>query len=148
MSTHPNYELLKQAYAIIDSIPETAIAFGKPQTKHGATPAGGAVCSPEGWLGLHSAFNKLGLTVSADGNELFLNGKPVSGTSPALIMARIFGLPPDQAAQLFGERDVFTGGDDSGLSDKRLWQRRMRDYLQQQGEFSEPPESGMAPKRR
>jgi hypothetical protein len=83
MSTYPNYELLRQAYAIIESIPETAIAFGEPQTKHGATPAGG---------------------------------------------------------------DVFTGGDDSGLSDKRLWQRRMRDYLQRKGEFVEPPESGAPPK--
>jgi hypothetical protein len=146
MSTYPNYALLRQAYAIIESIPETAIAFGKPQTKHGATPAGGAVCSPEGWLALRSAFNKLGLTISADGSELFRNGKAVSGTSPALIMAGIFGLAPDEAAQLFGERDVFTGGDDSGLSDKRLWQRRMRDYLQRKGEFVEPPESGAPPK--
>lgn len=61
-------------------------------------------------------------------------------------MAGIFGLAPDEAAQLFGERDVFTGGDDSGLSDKRLWQRRMRDYLQQKGEIVEPPQNGAPPK--
>lgn len=134
MLPEPDYALLRQAYTIIDTIPETAIAFGTPQRKHGATPAGGMVCSPEGWLALHPAFNQLGLTVSAEGNALCINGEPVTDISPALTIGSVLGLPADEAAQLFGDRDVFTGGDDSGLSDKTLWLTRMREYLQLKGQ--------------
>lgn len=134
METKPNYELLKQAYAIIDGIPETAIALGAIQTKEGATLAKGTVCSPEGWLALHPAFNDLGLTMSADGKELRFNGEASSSSSTA--MAKVFGLPPAEAEQLFGDRRMFTAGDDSGLSDKRLWQRSIREYLQREGQLA------------
>lgn len=137
METNPNYELLKQAYAIIDGIPETAIAFGSPRTKEGATLAEGTVCSPEGWLALHPTFNALGLTMSADGKELRFNGEADSDSPAALSMAKAFGLPPEEAKQLFGDRRMFTAGDDSGLSDKRLWQRRIREYLQGKGQLGD-----------
>jgi hypothetical protein len=142
----PNYQLLKQAYAIIDGIPETAIAFGRPRAKEGAAPAGVTVCSPEGWLALHPAFNQRGLSVSPEGDQLYLYGEPVPGTGAALIVGSVFELPAHEAAQLFGDRDVFTGGDDSGLSDKSLWQRRLREYLRQKGQIDETPESGSPPK--
>lgn len=135
METNPNYELLKQAYAIIDGIPETAIAFGSPRTKEGATLAEGTVCSPEGWLALHPTFNALGLAMSADGKELRFHGEADPNGSAASSMAKAFGLPLEDAAQLFGDRQMFTAGDDSGLSDKRLWQRRIREYLQGKGQL-------------
>jgi hypothetical protein len=135
METNPNYELLKQAYAIIDGIPETAIALGSIRTKEGATLAEGTVCSPEGWLALHPTFNEHGLTMSADGKELRFNGEADSGSHAAFLMAKVFGLRPEKSEQLFGDRQLFTDGDDSGLSDKRLWQRRIREYLQGKGQL-------------
>jgi hypothetical protein len=142
----PNYDLLNQAYAIIDGIPETAISFGRPRAKEGAAPAGVTVCSPEGWLALHPAFNQRGLTMSPEGDHLYLYGERVPDTGPALIVGSVFELPAHEAAQLFGERDVFTGGDDSGLSDKELWQRSMREYLRVKGQIDEASEMGGAPK--
>lgn len=135
METNPNYELLKQAYAIIDGIPETAIAFGSPRTKEGTSLAEGTVCSPEGWLALHPTFKELGLTMSADGKELRFNGEADPDGPAALSMAKAFELPPEEADQLFGDRQMFTAGDDSGLSDKRLWQRRIHEYLQSKGQL-------------
>jgi hypothetical protein len=143
----PDFELLRQAYAIIDAIPETAISFGVPQRKHGATPAGGMVCSPEGWLALHPAFNQRGLSISAEGDALCMNGEPVTDISPGFVVGWVVGLSANEAGQLFGERDVFTGGDDSGSSDKSLWLMRMHEYLRIKDELDESLECRSEPKR-
>ncbi|MES2534298.1 MAG: hypothetical protein V4632_00355 [Pseudomonadota bacterium] len=139
MTSTPDFELLKDAYAIIDGIPAAAIALGAPRTKEGPSLGEGTVCSPEGWLALHPRFNQLGLTMQADGKALLFNDEP--GTWPAITepLARVFGLPTYTAAQLFGERSMFTGGDDSGHSDKELWQMRLRQFLQQEGQLGETP---------
>jgi hypothetical protein len=147
MLQEPDYELLRHALAIIDAIPETAIAFGAPQRKHGPTPAGGMVCSPEGWLALHPAFIERGLSISAKGDALCMNGEPVTDTSPGFIVASVLGLPAHEAGQLFGDRDVFTGGDDSGLSDKSLWLRRMREYLRLKQQLGESAQACEQPRR-
>lgn len=137
METDADYELLKQAYAIIDGIPENLIAFGPACTHAGPSLADGTICSPEGWLAMHPAFQQLGLNFDAEANEVRYNDEP--GESPAIIMSRVFRLPLTEAEQLFGGRTAFTGGDDSGLSDKRLWQRRICEYLQAKGELDETP---------
>lgn len=100
METNPNYELLKQAYAIIDGIPETAIALGGIRTKEGATLAEGTVCSPEGWLALHPTFNEHGLTMSADGKELRFNGEADSGavTNSTRWSTRMYGFVSEPVA--------------------------------------------------
>jgi hypothetical protein len=146
MENNPNYELLKEAYAIIDGIPETSIVLGTPRLKEGTSLDEGTVCSPEGWLALHPTFTQVGLSLSADGVEVRFNGEPSSGTA-ASVMALVFDLPADQAAQLFGDRGIFTAGDDSGLSDKRLWQRRLREYLQDKGALDQPSEADLPAKQ-
>lgn len=135
METGPDYELLKDAYAIIDGIPENAISLEKLQSTRGETLGHGTICSPAGWLALHPRFNELGLSMSDDGERLMLNGNLVDDASPALVMTQLFGLPPSDAEHLFGKRDTYTLGDDSGLSDKRLWQREVRDYLKSHGQL-------------
>ncbi|SNT28459.1 hypothetical protein SAMN06265795_1226 [Noviherbaspirillum humi] len=121
-------ELLRDAFAIIDGIPQAQIAFGAPCSARGPSLRNGTICSPEGWLAQHPQFQALGLSLSADGRGLRVHGRE-DASSPAAAMAEVFGLPPYEAAQLFGERSVFTAGDDSGLSDKELWQQRLRDFL-------------------
>lgn len=127
MSTTPDYELLKDAHAIIDGIPDAAIAFGKPCAARGRGLDDGTVCSPEGWLALHPTFTALGLAMPADDLALEYNGELLP---PVSAMARVFRLPEDDAARLFGERDVFsTDGAATQASDKQLWLTRARHYI-------------------
>lgn len=138
MDTGTDFELLKDAYAIIDGIPETAIALGRLQIARGESLDQGTVCSPAGWLAQHPAFMQLGLSLSEDGTRLrFHDDQSAEEGDEARIMAELFRLSPVEAAQLFGSRDTYTLGDDSGLSDKRLWLREVREFLKQRGQVDE-----------
>lgn len=132
-----DFELLKDAYAIIDGIPETAIALGRLQTARGESLDRGTVCSPAGWLAQHPAFMQLGLSLSEDGTRLRLHDQWAEEGEEARIMAELFRLSPVEAAQLFGSRHTYTLGDDSGLSDKRLWLREVREFLKQRDQVDE-----------
>lgn len=123
----PDYELLKDAHAIIDGIPDTAVAFGKLCTTRGRSLDDGTVCSPEGWLAQHPTFIALGLAITPDGGSLRFNGEALS---PALAMARVFRLPDDEALRLFGTRDLYVGeGAATQASDKELWLTRVRHHI-------------------
>jgi len=137
MDTAPNFELLKDAYAIIDGIPETAIDLDKLVSSRGESLEKGTVCSPAGWLAQHPQFIDLGLSLSEDDTQLLLDGEAPAEASPAEILAKVFSLALADAEHLFGDRNTYTLGDDSGLSDKRLWLREMRDYLKQHGQLDE-----------
>jgi hypothetical protein len=137
MEIRPDFELLKDAYAIIDGIPEPAIDLDRLQSAKGESLEQGTVCSPAGWLAQHPTFTALGLSLSEDGERLLFNGRPEEAGPTPEIMARIFKLDPLQATHLFGDRSTYTLGDDSGLSDKRLWLREVRDFLKQNGELDE-----------
>jgi hypothetical protein len=135
MDTGPDYELLKDAYAIIDGIPETAIELDKLVTARGDSLDQGTVCSPAAWLAQHPTFKQCGLALSDDDSELVLRGRAVG--SDAAVMAQLFGLPESDAERLFADRNTYTLGDDSGLSDKRLWLHEVREYLRENGQLSE-----------
>lgn len=137
MDTGPDFELIKDAYAIIDGIPETAIDLDQLQTARGETLERGTICSPAGWLAQHPKFLELGLSLSEDGSRLLLNGEPAETDSPAQVMAQVFRLRPVDAERLFADRNTYTLGDDSGLSDKRLWLHEVREFLKEQGEIDE-----------
>lgn len=123
MSTTPDYELLKDAHAIIDGIPDKAVSFGVPCAIRGPGLDDGTVCSPEGWLSLHPTFNALGLSMASDGRSLQFNGEPMSAVSA---MAQVFRIPEEEAARLFGERSIFLG---TQASDKELWLSRVRHHV-------------------
>lgn len=133
----PNFELLKDAYAIIDGIPEIAIDLDKLVSERGETLEHGTVCSPAGWLAQHPQFNAFGLSLADDDSRLILSGEPPDDESPAAILAKVFGLQLADAEHLFADRNTYTLGDDSGLSDKRLWQREVREFLRQHGQLDE-----------
>lgn len=136
METGPDFELLKDAYAIIDGIPETAIDLAGLCSALGPSLDHGTVCSPAGWLARHPDFNALGLAPSDDGGRLVFKGE-AEGKTTAEVMAQVFRLPLPDAEHLFGSRDTYTLGDDSGLSDKRLWLREVRDYLRAHDQIDE-----------
>lgn len=137
MKTGPDFELLKDAYAIIDGIPETAINLDALQTARGETLDKGTICSPAGWLAQHPKFMELGLALSHDGNQLQLHQQPAEPGDEAQLMVQIFGLTQTEAEHLFGNRNTYSLGDDSGLSDKRLWLREIRDFLREHGQIDE-----------
>jgi hypothetical protein len=137
METNPDFDLLKDAYAIIDGIPETAIALDKLQTAKGKCLNRGMICSPAGWFAQHPQFMELGLSLSEDGNHLIFDGEPATAALSAQIMAKLFGLQQVDAEHLFGERSTYTLQDDSGLSDKRLWLHEVREFLKQHGQIDE-----------
>ncbi|HYC42004.1 MAG TPA: hypothetical protein VEB70_03325 [Noviherbaspirillum sp.] len=134
MDTAPNFELIKDAYAIIDGIPETAIDLDRLVSRRGETLEHGTVCSPAGWLAQHPRFMELGLSLDDD-SRLLLAGEPPVDEAPAVILSRVFGLEPGDAEHLFSDRNTYTLGDDSGLSDKRLWLREVREFLKQHGQL-------------
>ncbi|HYD96538.1 MAG TPA: hypothetical protein VEC01_14510 [Noviherbaspirillum sp.] len=135
MDSTPNYELLKDAYAIIDGIPETAIDLDALCSARGETLEQGTICSPAGWLAQHPQFMALGLALAEDGTQLTVDGEPAADPSEAL--SRVLGLRTEDAQHLFGDRNTYTLGDDTGLSDKRLWQREVREFLKQHGQLDE-----------
>ncbi|MGE5621741.1 MAG: hypothetical protein ACM3WS_01085 [Bacillota bacterium] len=137
MNISPDFELLKDAYAIIDGIPETAIALGRLQTARGEALDRGTICSPAGWLAQHPQFRELGLSLSDDGERLCYQGESAQSGGEAPIMARVFGLQEAEAEHLFDSRSTYSLGDDSGLSDKRLWLREVREFLKRHGQLDE-----------
>lgn len=148
MEGGPDFELLKDAYAIIDGIPETAIALDRLQTAKGESLDKGTICSPAGWLAQQPKFRELGLWLSEDGTQLVLNGEESDKESPAPIMARLFSLEQSDADRLFADRYTYTLGDDSGLSDKRLWLREVREFLKEHGQAAEDFENVWKPQAR
>jgi hypothetical protein len=142
MENGPDFELLKDAYAIVDGIPETAIDLDKLCSARGASLVHGTVCSVAGWLAQHPTFTALGLALSEDGERLSFNDEAQHGT-PAEVLAQVFRLPLPQAEHLFGSRATYTLGDDSGLSDKRLWLREVREFLKEHGQLDEEFEESL-----
>lgn len=136
MDTGPDYELLKDAYAIIDGIPETAIDLDRLVSSRGTALDQGTVCSPAAWLAQHPTFRQCGLGLSEDDSQLVLNGEPAGSDAYTRVMAQVFRLPPGDAERLFADRLTYTLGDDSGLSDKRLWLHEVRDFLREHGQIS------------
>lgn len=122
-------ELLKDAYAIIDGIPDELIAFGAPRKLKGASLDNGTVCSPEGWLAQHPQFVERGLSLSGDGMAVLYNGEGYFKLSQAYPMAQVFGIPLDEASRLFGILRDRTRSEGRVLSDKAVWLQRMREYL-------------------
>jgi hypothetical protein len=126
--TPESQKLLRDAFAIIDNIPETGIRFGLPCSTPGRSTGDDAVCSPEGWLAQHPDFVARGLSMSKSGSAILFKGEG-NVNAPAAAMAQVFGILLDEASRLFGPRTLFAMDGDSALSDKQLWQQRMREYL-------------------
>lgn len=136
METGPNFELLKDAYAIIDGIPEAAIALDDLVSTRGEALDKGTVCSPAGWLAQHPTFIQLGLSLSSDDKYLLLDGEAGAEATTSEVMARVFALPEPDADRLFGDKNTYNLEDDAGLGDKRLWLHEVREYLKEHDQLS------------
>lgn len=119
-----NTELLREAYAIIDGIPAENINLFDITTKMSRDLCGTVACAA-GWLALHPEFRKkTGLSISKNGSLLRRGVYDTYDTT----LSRVFSCAPAEARQLFGPRVGFMY-DEYPITDKEVWQRRVRYYL-------------------
>lgn len=123
------YSLLRDAYAIIDGIPEERFNLQNWRSyESGLTDCGTIACAA-GWLTMHPDMQALGLATRGQCHSPAFNGV---GSYDAL--ARFFGIDNDAAAGLFRTRsydgrDTLDPPKAADLSDKQLWLARVREFL-------------------
>jgi hypothetical protein len=135
----PNFELLRDAYAIIDGIPESYFALDQWREDR---PCGTVACAA-GWLMQHPQFQVLGL------RDKRLDHSPyhcpvfnvgITQFVGFSAMAHVFNLSLDDADDLFDSEVTRLDADYEhpiamiGVSDKDRWKARVRKYLKQHGQ--------------
>lgn len=128
MKSTADVGLLERAYAIIDGIPDKAVALGQPCSRIGKTLARGTVCSPDGWLALHPEFRAMGLTISKDGKQIYLQKRKSERTAIAPLMAALLNLSEAEATALFS-LPARSRKESAALSDKEFWLAEVRSIL-------------------
>jgi hypothetical protein len=140
MSDTPDYELLKDAYAIISGIPPEAISLDWTRSKEGPSLTEATVFHPARWLALHPDFQARGLSMSENGKQVLYKGQTFAGGAYSESLAQLFGMSAGDVIGLFAERGGQMGEANLDDSDKSLWQRRVLSYLQAHGQVSKPAE--------
>lgn len=135
-----NYELLREAAAIIDGIPARRFNLGSIiRTKNGqpvtkATDRGAVGCGL-GWLGLHPKFQALGLVTSYDPTRSFWEEERLVYKQQDYypsnfdkVAADLFGISQSDAHNLFKPNSYAAG------SDKAEFRRRVVAFLKANGQ--------------
>jgi hypothetical protein len=140
MSTRPNFERLRDAFAILDGLPEEAIKLWTWREK-GRKPECGTIACAAGWLAMHPAMNALGLTTL---NQYDGTPKLAESYSGMTAMRVFFDLSMDEATIFEGRRhgykdwELHGGGVLHLLTDKQLWKRRALRLFQKYNEPFDP----------
>ncbi|CAG9229283.1 hypothetical protein [Burkholderia vietnamiensis] len=122
----PNFELLKDAYEIIDGIPEENLNLNAWRTRNRGATCGTIACAA-GWLTLHPKFQTLGLTVHGS------HGVPkYRDHTHYAALAALFEIETDDAEVLFK-----TALHDARKSHKEIFRERVRDFLEKHGQLKE-----------
>ncbi|MDY7537558.1 hypothetical protein RGU72_04735 [Undibacterium sp. 5I1] len=125
----PNFELLKDAYAIIDGIPDKQFDLDRVVSKGYAKKADcNTIACAIGFLAMHPQFNALGLSYSPP-NGLQFKGRQLD--SYKTVISKVFGVSEDDARNLFGA--AYSSDYDPPFSDrshKKLWQHRVMRFLE------------------
>jgi hypothetical protein len=133
--SQPNYELLRQAYAILDGIPQQAIDLDHVIKERGSSLKCGTIACGIGWLSMHPKFNSMGLKFEKRkgfiGNGsvdiLTYQGQSVDYAEAA---SKIFGIAEPIAEKMF-----------NGASNrpqhqhKQILLSRIRSYLRKRGQL-------------
>ena len=139
-SSQPNFELLKDAYEIIDGIPARNIRLSEWREKDRGASCGTIACAA-GWLSLHPKFQALGL---GSGHDYGFGAEPVfDGRGGVSGMAALFNIRLAEAFDLFSDRNHRLSYP-SRISDKKLFLSRVRNFLGAHGQLREQLEGGVA----
>lgn len=137
MSTTPNFELLKDAYAIIGGIPENKFALHSILCKGGPEHPCRTIACAAGWLGLHPQFKALGYETTRNGDTLYKGKSMVYYESTR----RLFDISQYDAKNLFCPRGLSKYDAPyrfiRDTSDRDLWLCRVREYLREHGQLKE-----------
>lgn len=115
--------LLREAYDIIDNIPENRFHLGEVRSKMDPNSCK-TVSAAAGWLAQHPKFQTLGLGIIKEG--LTFNGtKAENWWTP---ISTVFGVSDEVAIDLFGKLDFYepSFSDTNYTSDKKSWQNRIQ----------------------
>ena len=97
MTRTPNYELLREAYAILGGIPTRAINLDLVVTKESGNLSCGTIACGIGWLAHHPKFQYLGLEYKKH-NGLHYKGRFIGYSDAG---SRVFGISYHEANALF-----------------------------------------------
>jgi len=142
MNTTPNYELFKEAYSIIDGIPEEYLNLDTIVSNDIDHVGCGTIACAAGWLGLHPTFQKLGLSSHVYTEKHCSGWLSMQGTETyyAEVMADIFGTSIQIARNIFSSAgnsiydNSFIGGTQY-RNHKALWKHRVVRYLKEKGQL-------------
>lgn len=129
MST-PNYELLKDAYAIIDGIPGRQISLHNVVTAKGPALDNGTICCAAGWLAHHPKFQALGLGFKRKHGHLSYRGRTYTGAFQYQ-MADLFNISHAVSTRLFDAAQPEEEG-----TDKQVWLNRVVAFLSKHNQLT------------
>lgn len=124
----PNFELLKDAYEIIDGIPSENFNLDTWRKRDEGATCGTIACAA-GWLTLHPKFQELGLK-SVVGHGHYLHRPVFNGKENIDALAELFGIKWADALRLFREKGYLESG-----GHKQVFLRRLREFLQEHGQL-------------
>lgn len=120
----PNYNLLKDAYAVIDGIPAEAIDLDSWRLRTGESLGCDTIACAAGWLALHPEFKALGLIAHSGGTPNF---RQDSGNSA---LEKFFRLSYKQTERLFGPAFL-----EHPSRHKYIFLKRLRNFLVDAGQL-------------
>lgn len=132
-TSNPNYELLKDAYAILAGIPADAYDLSSIRERKGESLSCGTIACGFGWLGMHPQFQELGLK-TVGYMELQVKGRSHGVGSAA---NKIFGISDEDGVSLFGTAS-YRRPEDWGRSHKVILLNRIMAYLVKKGQVKHP----------
>jgi hypothetical protein len=117
---YPDIRLLKDAYAIIDGVPNSAFSLKQWRLRQGKNLTDGTICCAAGWLTLHPKFEALGLTFDGTGRPAFGLYRGYAA------LAALFRIDTSEAYAMFCPLPPDAW---SPQTDKVVWLNRVRTYL-------------------
>lgn len=143
--TEPNYELLREAYAIIGGIPARLFDLDSIVSKHGPSPSCGTIACAGGWLAMHPKFQDIGLSLEPRHGY---TGLAFKGESDYFedVLARVFNISVQDAGELFGTNgwSDYDHRISTNISHKKRWMARVRMYLEERGQLTSQLETAAA----
>jgi hypothetical protein len=131
------YSLLRDAYAVIDGIPEAQFNLESIIRRRSGINECRTIACAAGWLSIHPTFGPL-LKAEVDGS--LVNWRTERGPTGHFVTAlsEPLGLTPDETRRLFGMREYYEPVEEGRvpgayLSDKELWKARVRNFLAEKG---------------
>ena len=131
----PNFELLKDAYAIINGIPDEIVNLDSIIQSRGDSLECGTVACAIGWLGMHPKFQKLLNPTAGNYPDWVIGGELHCDHSAAA--AALFRIDQEDGFNLFSssQNSRYDRKFDRALGHKAMFLHRVKSFLKERGEW-------------